>query len=160
MHKVREGFESNSSSSHTLVIGDISVPLIKDLAQLGHVDEKGNFIIAGNTRFGWEWEIWDFPADKACYLRIDSDNEPWLIDRLREAIGENVGVEPQNVIFEGIDDEDPDTMYSYYIDHQSVGTSVEVLNGGKESIWNFIMNPESMVEGGNDNEDGPIGFGD
>lgn len=156
MHKVREGFESNSSSSHTLVIGDLSMPLIKELNMLGKLDDDGNFVITGNTRFGWEWETWDFPADKACYLRIDCEHNNNRVDQLREVIGKNVGVEPWRVIFEGIDD--ADKSYSYYIDHESVGTSSEVFCGGDDAIWNFIMNPSAKILGGNDNEDGPADF--
>lgn len=160
MHKVREGFESNSSSSHTLVIGDISVPLIKELSQLGFLDKSGNFVITGNTRFGWEWEIWDCPSDKASYLRIDCDNNDQRVNRLREIIGKNVGVEAYRVIFDGIDDDDPDTLYSYYIDHQSAGTSAEVFDGDDDAVWNFIMNPSAKILGGNDNSDGPWDTGD
>jgi len=150
---IRYGFETNSSSSHSLVINP-SVDMLNSINDLGvyeGANESQKFVISGNTRFGWEWEIWDSPADKLFYMLIDADDENFT-SLMREYIASKVDVTPENVIFNEFDGRD---SYDCYVDHESHGTSLSIRSKPLDEIWEFIMNPNSCVRGGNDNQCGP-----
>lgn len=148
MIRVRDGFETNSSSSHSVVISD-SDNTFTDLAYLGIIDGE-TLHVEGETIFGWEWELWSMPGDKLNYILIDNDNDELIRERLINLIKEKTGV--KHVDFPGIDG---GGEYNAYVDHQSKYTSGKVLELGDDDLWKFIMNPESAFRGGNDNDDGP-----
>lgn len=150
MIKVRDGFETNSSSSHSVVISDVD-NAFTDLSYLGQLEFGGKTLhVEGETRFGWEWEIWSMPGDKLNYILIDNDNDELVRERLVNLIKEKTGVE--HVDFPDFDNA---PEYGAYVDHQSSGTSQEVLRLDDDELWRFIMNPESAFRGGNDNDEGP-----
>jgi hypothetical protein len=65
MTKVRQGiFETNSSSSHSLSIGNLEAG--DDIVDSDNCET----IILGTGEFGWEWEDYDSWLDKADYLSI------------------------------------------------------------------------------------------
>ena len=149
--KVRAGFETNSSSAHTLVLDDSDVvPTINVNARLGYIDEKNQLHIVGNTEFGWEWEIWDYPGDKVNYLYLDNRHNSAAVDRLKSVLMKYTGT--TDVHFDSI--YEPKSFA--YIDHQSEGTSAPVFELDDEGIWQFIMSTTSAIKGGNDNSDGPF----
>jgi hypothetical protein len=150
MIKVRDGFETNSSSSHSVVISGTD-NVFSDFAMLGILDGD-TLHIDGETNFGWEWEIWSMPGDKINYIIIDSDDEA-VTERIVELIKEKTGA--KHVEFTSLDAAKKEGSYNAYVDHQSIGTSAEVRGLDNESLWKFIMNPESSFRGGNDNSDGP-----
>ena len=150
MTKVRDGFETNSSSSHSVVISD-SDNVFTDVAYLGQLELDGETLhVEGETTFGWEWELWSMPGDKLNYILIDNDNDPSVRERLVNLIKEKTGV--KYVDFPGVDNA---KEYEAYVDHESRGTSRDVLELDDDDLWKFIMNPESSFRGGNDNDDGP-----
>jgi len=150
MIKVRDGFETNSSSSHSVVISD-SDSVFTDLAYLGTLElDGGTLHVEGEIAFGWGWELWSMPGDKLNYILIDNDKDELVRERLVNLIKEKTGV--KHVDFPGIDNA---REYNAYVDHQSAGTSREVLELSDDSLWKFIMNPESAFRGGNDNDNGP-----
>lgn len=156
---IRHGFETNSSSSHSLVISPDN-DVLTDVSKLGVYEdstEGRKFIVSGNTKFGWEWEIWDYPGDKLFYILIDGASEE-LTNEMRQMVATKAEVEFKNVIFDGIDN--CNDNYSCYIDHQSLGTSSDVRRMETEEIWQFIMNPNSCFRGGNDNQCGPWSYND
>ena len=150
MIKVRDGFETNSSSSHSVVISDTD-NVFTNVAMLGAI-EGDTLHIEGETAFGWDWEIWSMPGDKINYILIDSDDEA-VTERIVELVKEKTGV--KHVDFPSLTTARAANSWSAYVDHQSIGTSVEVRSLDDESLWKFIMNPESSFRGGNDNSDGP-----
>jgi hypothetical protein len=151
--KIRAGFETNSSSAHSLVLPADGETTLSKTSQLGFIDEANELHISGNTCFGWEWEIWDYPGDKVNYLIIDSGHDEGLINRLKRVIMDNTGT--FNVVFDSIVEAKEQGSYNTYVDHQSIGTSAPVRKFNDEQLWNFIMNPSAMIRGGNDNSDGP-----
>src|SRR5574343_688308 len=128
--KTRIGvFETNSSSSHSLVLAQdfsnvVDAPLPK------HIVEQGVVTIFSGE-FGWEQEEYDDYATKASYLFVDAfsgGGEPYddpndeivrnkniKLKMLVEAFKIHAGVD---VFFEASNDQ----YHPYgYIDHQSVG---------------------------------------
>lgn len=178
MKQTRYGFETNSSSTHSLVVSGIRQQSVwndgtervefkasrelNPIALLGELQNDGTFIISGNIAFGWGIELWNFPADKATYLMLDEESEikcgtPKTIEfreRLRKLIAKKSGAE--GVTFLGIDevsDKNSEVFGSYnaYIDHQSLGCSVPLRELDDDALWNWLLDPSCGIQGGNDN---------
>lgn len=149
MKKIRSGFETNSSSAHSLVIDHSDESVIHPISELGFIDEANFLNVDGETYFGWEWNIWNSPGDKVNYLYIDSGGSDERIQRLKDILMKNTGTFGVNFLSIS------DSKYDPYVDHQSRGNSEEVFEMTDDNIWRFIMNPNSKFRGGNDNEYGP-----
>jgi hypothetical protein len=130
---------------HSLSLSDSNV--FNSISMLGHI-KNDVLYVEGELEFGWSWEIYDLPCDKASYLYIDSDKSR----KIKDIICKYANV--KNVFFVGIDD-DKNEYPSYYIDHQSQKMTSNILAlENDEDIWRFIMN-DSEIRTGNDNEEGP-----
>ena len=169
MIKVRNNlFETNSSSTHSLVVSDYDREYNYNLP----VDEYGTLEIPFGE-FGWEWCIYREPIDKLSYLitdRIESDYEERdAIERLEdeylinEALNRDTFVEQPAIqeIFKAVKEACPNVKeiklvkapgsYSCvgYIDHQSCGISRD-FDG---PLSDFIFNTGVIIITGNDNSD-------
>lgn len=137
-------FETNSSSSHSLVISD-DPEIINDGTIIP--DEEGVVYLNGG-QFGWGYEKYADALTKANYCAVDAmyyESES-RIDNIKEAIC-NI-VKCSNVQFNFSFDYD-DSNWSY-IDHQSLGTSTDELYSVAD-YKNFIFNPNCKLILDNDN---------
>jgi len=146
MIKIRSTFETNSSSAHTLVISCHEIS--QSFNDLGYFtfdnEEKVFHVSGGEISFGWEWVSHSDAPSKANYLYLDGNQE-----RVTDVIKKFT--QADSVIFNDIAEKED---WSAYIDHQSSGTTIQLLQRTDEEIWQFIMN-DSAVRTGNDNTDGP-----
>jgi len=150
---IRAGvFETNSSSTHSLVLADtdnlMSAPFNSTIMESGVVN-----IYTGE--YGWEIETFTSPEDKLSYLYTDamfyaSDTDypdPDKNEKLQmivDAVKEHTGCD---VTFALVKD-----YYPFgYIDHQSIGLCDEVWERGIEGVKRFVFNPDSYFETDNDN---------
>jgi hypothetical protein len=134
-------FETNSSSSHSLTIGNSDIVLDKILP-----DENGIIYLNGGE-FGWEYDRHYSALTKANYCAIachyndygnithynnSSFNEEMLIEVIKEQTG------AKEVVL-NIDN-------NSYIDHQSIESGIldEVFES-KENLRNFIFNGDSYL---------------
>ena len=153
MNKVRANvFETNSSSSHSLVVGDgtslMDSPFRKAIVDRG-------FINVAPGEYGWEQDSYGDPMSKLSYLYTDAaqyedkefdpnSDENDKLDMIRKAVKRHTGL---NVVFEK-----DDGWYPFgYIDHQSVGLCDDVWNEGVEGVIKFVFDPNSYFETDNDN---------
>lgn len=162
MKNIRNGvFETNSSSTHSVSISsgcavyDTLVP-----------DDDGNIVLTGG-QFGWEWETYTDPQTKANYAAVycsDSDGytselksraskyREMLIDVIKKHTG------AKNVVFDFTTDWEEARklgVETSYIDHQSAiyeGGDCDLAFKDEETLKNFLFNPASELETGNDNE--------
>ena len=152
MYTVRQGmFETNSSSSHVLVINT------RELED----SELDPDILPGKVgwgSYGWEWVRYDTPSEKLEYLwtailNLDSD----IIDFWKERLEDVVGL-PEGTDF--------DTDFSYtdcYIDHISdLRPFLERLKNSDSLLRKFILGNDSYIltgnDGGEEDEYFPDGF--
>lgn len=137
-------FETNSSSSHSLTVApaevvDFSTFISKEQAQ-------GGVLVVEFGEFGWEKDYhYDFTT-KLSYLLTDikcstgsndiSQTSQFAVvsDLLQEKLGVTLQVTGNG-----------------YIDHQSVGTAVYLVNN-KQELSDFLFGSNSCVETGNDND--------
>lgn len=174
---VRQGFETNSSSSHSLVLAPCNPELQGrkvSPVEFGYTDSFGNLYVSGETSFNWRWELWTTAGDKVNYIWLDQpDHRERLLALLKERLGVKavvfcataLGANP--ALWQA--DEDPigpdwsqkdwDDRCGWMgwggIDHQSQGTASAVVRRDDDGLWDFLINPESLFRGGNDNEYGP-----
>lgn len=139
---VRAGWETNSSSSHSLVLDPKAGPVLTQASDFGVVADDGVLVIYGTKSFGWEWTIWDAPDDKVQYLLADGFDLDRMVSLLERYLGMKVRFAPKD-------------EYDYGIDHQSEGRSAEIQALSDERVWAFLTNPKNQIRGGNDNEEGP-----
>ena len=144
MKQIRENaFETNSSSSHSLVLSPDNIEYIPD-TYFGIIDKEGTlFVNIKDVNFGWQWEIWNSAEEKLQYLYLDHKYNTQYIHDLEQLLIEKLSI--VSVLW--VDDDN----YSN-IDHQSNGTSYEITI---DKAWDFLTNPHSVIRGGNDNEEGP-----
>lgn len=153
MKKIRPGvFETNSSSSHSLVLDESSnlldQPFSDAVVASGIVE-----INAGE--YGWEEDSFNSVGEKLSYLYTDAgmnlpdDINPNLytesdkLNMIRDAIKYHAGLDTHFEEYEG--------SFPGYIDHQSLGTCDTVWNKGVDGVVKFVFNPESSFETDNDN---------
>lgn len=152
--KIRKGvFETNSSSTHSLVISDsddlLSPPFPESVLNRGFVE-----IWPGE--YGWEIEDYYSVEDKLSYLYTEAmqtegyDETPdpqnnYKLKMLVDAVKEQAGIDIHFKYYEN------DYFPYGYIDHQSIGICDELWNGGVEAVRKFIFNPNSCVHTDNDN---------
>jgi hypothetical protein len=145
MENIRQKlFESNSSSTHSVVI-DSSSEVYRSITP----DDKGEITLDGG-RFGWEWRKYSDPLTKANYCAVYAKNvvqDERLISRLIGLIKSHTGASHVNIVI----DDDSD------IDHQSHDTAKDVF-ASDDSLKNFIFGRDSILYTGNDNNDSPPNF--
>ena len=143
MQHIRKSvFETNSSSSHSLVIDTVS-----DLTEQPFTDEEvaSGHVIVLPGEFGWEVEQFYGVHDKLSYLYtsaasgLKAGDDPNTVkgyinlDMIREAVEEHTGL---TVLFS----KNSDDYYPFgYIDHQSIDVPHEVFRGGKEAVIRFLF---------------------
>ena len=133
---IRTGtFETNSSSTHSLVIGETGV-LFDSLP----VNDEGYVVLTGGE-FGWGYDEYDDALTKANYIAVDYQHTGE--DKSRYDILTGVIME-QTQCAGVIYDLHPDS----YIDHQSSGYGRSLT---KDELRMFIFNPKSTLIVDNDN---------
>lgn len=150
-------FETNSSSSHSVTV---SADELADDYGISKETLRGGVITAHTKVYGWEWSRSYSPGAKIAYL----------VTQL--AKGHVSGKPGKDVTQEVRQDSRVDSMLSMierrtgcrvevmgassaYVDHNSVGTGVELLDD-PEKLMNFIFGQRSYVETGNDNSNPPM----
>jgi hypothetical protein len=150
-------FETNSSSSHSVTV---SADELADEFGISKETLRGGVITAHTKVYGWEWARSYSPGAKIAYL----------VTQL--AGGYASGKPGKDVTREVRRDSRVDSMLSMierrtgcrvevmgassaYVDHNSVGTGVELLDD-PEKLMSFIFGRRSYVETGNDNSNPPM----
>lgn len=130
---IRKGvFETNSSSMHSITIGDKNgvlehVPLDPDNITL---------TIDCSIDFGWGIEDYSDAISKMAYCVLD-ELDPQIFEKV---VKKQTGAKVIKYIGDGT------------IDHQSYGTIEENVDiNSEEEIRNFIFNPQSELSTDNDN---------
>jgi len=134
MEKVRKGvFETNSSSMHSITIAD------EGIYDHIFVPENGTLNITARGEYGWEQERYDSVADKLDYACILCEGNARFSKMLIKVIKKHTGAKEVNISYD-----------DGYIDHQSMGLGDDIFYS-EEATKNFIFNPNSELETGNDN---------
>ncbi len=143
-------FETNSSSSHSLVLCETGELLQQPFSDT--ITKQGVVTVTGGE-FGWNVETFTDVHDKLSYLytdaMINSDDDPdpehnYKLKVLSNAVKEHTGCLLGFSRSSGYWD-------FGYIDHQSVGICEKVWDGGVEGVKQFLFNPASYFETDNDN---------
>lgn len=148
----RRAFETNSSSTHSLVIAEgdylLEQPFSDSIMDQGVVTVEGG-------EFGWCEETFTSVYDKLSYLytdamlNADDGSEPdpkqnkklrMIVDAVKDHTGCLVGFGKAGGYWD----------YGY-IDHQSVGLCDDVWSLGVNGVKQFLFNPDSYFETDNDN---------
>ena len=164
---IRRGvFETNSSSMHSISLGNLNEEYTSDSLV---VDENNN-VVAEGGEFGWEIETFRYAGIKLSYLvtylfgsyePIDekfveehtnfidpdvlTDKKREMFDKLERVIKEETG---GNLCVKCM----TNNYYQCgYIDHQSIDVPEEILKGSEDTIKNFIFNKKSILVTDNDN---------
>lgn len=138
-------FETNSSSSHSISLSDISDGIMNTIK----CNNKGIITLVGGD-FGWEYQKYNDPLTKANYCVTDQYHRPDNIEILKEVIKDHTGCKKVNI----------ELSTNAYIDHQSRGTTDDIFSLGKEAIRQFIFNDRAYLFTGNDNDMAPPNFYD
>jgi hypothetical protein len=137
MKKVRgQVFETNSSSSHSIII---EMCYDTDILDTIIPDKDGNITLTGGE-FGWGPESYNDALTKANYCLVDQREDDEKIDMLKKVIKEQTGCNEVLIDFNEW----------VYIDHQSLETSEEAFQS-EEHLRGFIFNPNSELVIDHDN---------
>lgn len=141
MRKIRKNvFETNSSSSHSIVLGDSVLEFSKG-------DDITDFVIEPDE-FGWEYEEHYDLKTKASYVYTyalsNKSKCEEVKNRLKKVVEEKLGV---NVVFTFLSEE---YFPKGYIDHQSHDVCEEVAFD-EEKMKLFLFNENSVLTINNDN---------
>jgi hypothetical protein len=138
-------FETNSSSTHSLVVSDAT-----DFDSIAP-DDNG-FIIVPQNDFGWATDTYSDPLSKLSYVMIylrdwtdylDADRKIAYEEMLIDVVNEHTGA----FMVQLAETNDPG-----YIDHQSVESrDLDYLFNDRVAMKNFVFGRNSYVETGNDN---------
>lgn len=151
MKTIRQGiFETNSSSTHTLVISNIGLNLQDSL-------------LFGFDDFGWSFEAYDTPSERANYLWTylvnnhcnynSSTHEydytevfKWK-DKLQEILND------KGIKCEFMDPNECDD--TGYVDHgfELSGYFENMIENDNDMLMNYLFGLESVIYTGNDNTD-------
>jgi hypothetical protein len=145
-------FETNSSSSHSLSLGD---PQHIVLPQLTPEEVQSGYVTTYTGEFGWEYEEYDSWRDKLSYLITDIITDMPDADDQRSATEDAINSNPELAI---IDDFLFDALGvrliigpgEGYIDHESCGTARKVVHNFYD-LRNYLFNPQTVVITDNDN---------
>lgn len=144
MRRIRNKvFETNSSSSHSIVIGndendDVVLPI--------------KVIPMWQREFDWEWDVWNSIEEKLAYMIralviYDYHDEDSLKEKIKPI--------QNNLHSIGIDFDMPtyEEFEEGYLDHpENYHDEMEYIYSDNELLLKFLLNEDSYVRGGNDNE--------
>lgn len=147
-------FETNSSSSHSIIISDKTDGILDTLDCI--CDNDDTMVFEGGE-FGREWSRSNDPEKKISYCATDNKENPERLAMLAKVIAEHIGC--KEVEFRLTDEEDTEYSKYYYVDHQSVGTSSDAFES-EATLKNFLFNPGSWIFTGNDETTPPPNFFD
>jgi hypothetical protein len=137
MKKIRKGvFETNSSSTHSISIGISDGKAQFDTLP---IDSDGVCRVY-QAEFGWEQETFNSPSMKASYAYTYAKGDLSKMRQLGDVIQKQLGGKITVEFVEG----------DGYIDHQSFDVCEEAFESD-DKLRNFIFNPRSYLETGNDN---------
>ena len=136
---IRKGvFETNSSSTHSISISSEGSP-----TDSIHVNADGEIRVYGE--FGWEEDDHYESSEKLAYAVIYASRQEDKMQMLKEAVAEHLNIPEVTFRGDGVKGDD-----FGYTDHQSFGEVAEAFSS-KETLINFIFNPNSFFTTGNDN---------
>ncbi len=141
----RSVFETNSSSTHSICVTKNNV--------LDQLQDKIVFTIGG---FGWEWEIYYTPTEKASYLYtailVEESND--LIDKIKSILDAN------NIKYEFETPKYSTGEYKYlekgYVDHSNELGDFLTICDDEDKLMRYLFSSESFILTGNDNDDGDV----
>lgn len=134
MRQVRRGmFETNSSSSHSIVLSKSKQLTGKILAEDGR-------IVIRPGEFGWGVDRHTDAYTKASYCLTAWSNNDGLMDLLRKVIEKHTGM-PVTLVTRS---DDIDSGDWGYIDHQSIGMLDDVVKT-EEDLERFIFGPSTLI---------------
>lgn len=157
--KIRRGiFETNSSSTHSIVIGNNNEDIKSMLPTEIHF---------GSGEFGWEIDSYTDTQNKANYLWTGIVNNS-MVDEYRPKIEENLNKYGIECTFEetekrksSYDNKPYDRFVNnnwYCIDHSyDLIDFIEIVCNDEILLLNYLFSNESCVATGNDNDD-EIGY--
>jgi hypothetical protein len=151
-HKmIRTGvFETNSSSCHTITISHVDNDT---LYQSITPNDNGEIVIAPQE-FGWEWETYNNPESKLCYVMLYIRD--WVHDQAtKDAFSDilNRVVLTHTHATKLTMGPSSSKYWNGYIDHQSVeDNDCHHLFDSDEKLKDFIFGPQSSLNTGNDND--------
>lgn len=153
---VRNGLpETNSSSTHSLVISDEPFNYDARTSNL-RVDPDGVLRLMNTIgSFGWGWEKYNDSYTKALYVAAFADNDPNIKKLLVKALKDVTGAKSVEFSWNkkgGLDSDAPT------IDHQSYQDMFILICETSDTIKDFIFNDKSWLFTGNDNSEEPDGF--
>ena len=146
MKTIRQSvFETNSSSSHSLSICHNTTGMYDTIPP----DENGVISLTGGE-FGWGYEKYNDPYDKACYIAVglmasEMMNAPEY-DRFISLMKEHTGA--KEIIFNFSTNWKDDN--NSYIDHQSSYAFREAFDSDQD-LKDFLFNRGSQLIIDNDN---------
>lgn len=149
---IRHGvFETNSSSTHSLVIdrnGDYT----------SITPDDNNEIVIKPEDFGWQFEAYQDPKDKLAYLFIYV--REWVETETRKNVYHNMITEMVKE-HTGASRVYLASETDGYIDHQSVEDGqLEPYFRDPQLLKDFVFGRNSVLKTGNDNGEGPDGWYD
>jgi len=136
-------FETNSSSTHSITITPNSSGILDTINPINGV------ISLTGGEFGWEWKKFNSSLKKANYAAVYVRNDVNKRNMLVDVIKEHTGAKSVEI----------DLNINGYIDHQSLDIADKAFTD-KDSLKNWLFNPESWLFTGNDNEKPPPNFYD
>lgn len=154
--QIRRGvFETNSSSTHciSIVCGGANLS-----------EKEGMDCLEFKLgEFGWEWENYHSPEDKASYLwtAIIHLNFPGERDYKAdsERISKWLGEEGIEAIFDDTKCSWNNEYFGGYVDHtEDLLPFIEYVLESKEHLLNFLFDWDSCIRTGNDNDDDEVCF--
>lgn len=156
---IRKGvFETNSSSTHSICISSSD-----NLTDYLDIRVDGTLVLTGG-QFGWEWRTYYDALTKANYCAVYAlnchryDKDRVELEMLEKVLQEVTGAKRVKFcIADDYDckdkiDEEGDTLHWSYIDHQSSSVCASAFSN-VDRLKQFIFNPESVLQIGNDNEE-------
>ena len=177
--QVRQGvFETNSSSTHAISIMSYSECRKEDWFDEYTVPAHVHFGVDG--QFGWEFSTYNDIASKAAYFWITCCTQYGMLserDKLSEImstvttwlneegvtdvtfdVGEYTGI-PWRHNEDDEDDGDRYSVFDGYVDHSDF-EFVELLLSNKKIFLSYLLNHESQIATGNDNDDAEVEYAD
>lgn len=153
--------ETNSSSSHSVVINRASIEYSSDI----ELDEDGDIVLESGRCFGWEWKAMNSIKDKLLYVCgiYYNTNSRWgeksyalkyldvhkKLSMLSRLVCKFTGA--NGIKFTWINSKTDDEGYPE-IDHEST-CIFDFIIDSKDSLKNFLFNNKSWLFTGNDNSE-------
>jgi len=164
-NKLRKGiFETNSSSTHSLVIDRHSSLINKPDFEIIEGWDNEAYVRAESGQFGWEIELYTEPRALLSYLATSIINEHHYCKTSKEELKQKVSdavykvtgyyVKFDDDLYEEglINVKYENMVYKYgYIDHQSFDQPTKVLEGTQQDIIDYLFRTDSYLKTDNDN---------